>query len=309
MSDVKIATSRQWRVADDSQTHSSIRINGLDWGGDGPVALLHHANGFCAAVWDPMVQLLGSHYRVIAIDARGHGDSDSPTLPEGANWGRFADDLATIAEQILNETGSNRIHYGIGSSFGGTIMAAVEARRPNTFARIVMFDPPLQPSDECVEKLKIDPAIIEFAREGLADQARKRRAIWPSRLAAKASWKNKPAFQSWSSEVFDLYVNECFKDLPDGNVSLKCRPALEAAVYQAITSIDALEIAARVACPALLVHASRGFFPKAIHDLFASRMSSGSCYVADSGHLVPLEAPALCAQLLIDFDSWLSKDR
>jgi len=33
---------------------SAIEIALLDWGGEGPLALLHHANGFCAAAWAPL---------------------------------------------------------------------------------------------------------------------------------------------------------------------------------------------------------------------------------------------------------------
>ena len=294
---------RRWRVADSGDIHGSICISGLDWGGDRPIALLHHANGFCAAIWKPVARLLKSRYRVIAIDARGHGESDAPALPEGVHWNRFADDLASVAEQILKETGRARIHYGIGSSLGGTVTAIAESRRPNTFARIALLDPPLHPGDEWIRKLEIDPSTMRFAKAGLAAQARHRRAMWPSRSAVEAAWKDKSAFQDWEPEAFDLYVEACLRDLADGSVSLKCRPAIEAAVFKGITGIDALKVAAHVSCPALIVHAMRGMFPQAIHQLFASRFSNGTYIEADAGHLIPLEVPTLCALMLEDFDS------
>ena len=51
-----------------------IEIALLDWGGDGPPALLHHANGFCAGLWGGVADRLRSHFRLIAMDARGHDD-------------------------------------------------------------------------------------------------------------------------------------------------------------------------------------------------------------------------------------------
>ena len=56
-----------------SLPENGVEIAILDWGGDGPLALLHHANGFSAAVWGPVAEHLRGRFRVVAVDARGHG--------------------------------------------------------------------------------------------------------------------------------------------------------------------------------------------------------------------------------------------
>ena len=208
MNSLKGAVRRRWHIADAAVSRDGMTISGLDWGGDGPIALLQHANGFCAASLAPLAQLLRRHYRVIAIDARGHGDSGQPPLPEGVRWKRFADDLAATARQILDETGRERIDYGIGSSFGGTCTAIAEARHPNTFARIAMLDPPVRPNEAWLKKMGLDPAVARSDGPGLAEQAKKRRESWPSREAVRHAWKDKPTFQSWTPEAFELYLNE-----------------------------------------------------------------------------------------------------
>ena len=38
---------------------SGVEIAVLDFGGRGPAALLHHATGFCAALWAPVAERLG----------------------------------------------------------------------------------------------------------------------------------------------------------------------------------------------------------------------------------------------------------
>lgn len=301
MNSLKGAARRHWRIEDAAGTRNGMGISGLDWGGDGPIALLHHPNGFCAAMLAPLAQQLRPHYRVIAIDARGHGDSDQPRLPEGVRWDRFAEDLASIAAQILNETGHDRIEYGIGSSFGGTATAIAEALHPGTFARIAMLDPPVRPTDAQLATIGLDSAAMARDR-GLADQARKRRETWPSREAVRDAWKDKPTFLSWTPEAFEIYLNEGFKVLPDGSVALKCTPRVEAAVFDAASAdIDMYDAVAAVTCPALLVHAGQGHFPPPFHELFASRFQNGSYLVVDAGHLMPLESPALCAELLLEF--------
>ena len=69
----------------------------LDWGGDGPLALLHHANGFCAGTWGLLAERLRPHYRVVALDARGHGDSTSPPVGPAYRWIEFMNDLIAVA--------------------------------------------------------------------------------------------------------------------------------------------------------------------------------------------------------------------
>ena len=302
MKSLEGAVRRRWWIEGAAGTRNGMGIGGLDWDGDEPVALLHHANGFCAATLAPLAQRLRPHYRAIAIDARGQGDSDVPLLPEGVLWERFADDLASVARQILIETGRDRIDYAIGSSFGGTVSAIAEARYPGTFARIAMLDPPVHLGDEWLQKPGLDPAVKARARPELVQRASKRRSIWPSRQAIREAWRDKPTFLTWTREAFDLYINEGFRDLPDGSVALKCSPEVEAAVFAATAAdADMFDAVTAVACPTLLLHAGQGYFPPPIHELFASRFQNGVCRVADAGHLMPFEDPDLCAGLLLDF--------
>ncbi len=302
MNSLQGAVRRRWWIEGAAGTRGGMGIAGLDWGGDSPIALLHHANGFCAATLAPLAQLLNPHYRVIAIDGRGQGDSDSPLLPEGVQWERFADDIAAVAAQILDETGHDRIEYGIGSSFGGTVTAIAEARRPGTFARIAMLDPPLHLSDEWLKEAGVDIAVRARARPELVDVARRRRAVWPSREVIRQAWKDKPMFAAWTSEAFDLYINEGFRDLPDGTVMLKCSPEVEAAVFEATSpDLNIFEVVTAVACPTLLVHAGRGYFPLLLHEKFAAQFQNGEFLNADAGHLMPLEVPEYCAELLLAF--------
>ena len=88
----------------------SLRL--LDWGGSGPLALLAHANGFCAGVWDPVALHLRRRFRVIAFDARGHGDSSKP--PDSAyGWSTFAEDLIALARVLVAELGLRRVGLGV----------------------------------------------------------------------------------------------------------------------------------------------------------------------------------------------------
>ena len=103
---------------------SDIALSGWDFGQAGrPVALLHHANGLCGACWLEVAQLLSHAYHVIAIDARGHGDSEGIaeglTTPTDFAWASFVDDLIVVAECVVQMLDVKTIHSGVGSSFGG----------------------------------------------------------------------------------------------------------------------------------------------------------------------------------------------
>ena len=77
-----------------------VEIALLDWGGSGPLALLHHANGFCAATWALLAERLRPHYRVVALDARGHGDSTCPAPGPAYRWTEFMHDFVAVAEHL-----------------------------------------------------------------------------------------------------------------------------------------------------------------------------------------------------------------
>src|SRR5262245_53064992 len=88
----------------------------LDFGGAGPLALAHHANGFCKGMWAEVASLLRGRVRLVALDARGHGDSSQPEAPAAYAWREFALDFAAVAGRLVAESG-RPLALGIGHSF------------------------------------------------------------------------------------------------------------------------------------------------------------------------------------------------
>ncbi len=273
-----------------------MEIAWLDWGGDGPLALLHHANGFCAALWDLVAERLRPRFRVIALDARGHGDSSSPPPATGYRWESFVGDLVALVERVLSDLGRTRVDYGIGHSFGGTTTAMAAGRRPELFGRIGMLDPVLVPPPEVL------PPTFRTGGNPMAELARKRRDVWPSRQAILEAWTREGhAFDAWDRRALELYVAEGFRDRPDGQVELKCRREVEAAVFDQNASIDSFREAPKLQAPVLLVRAARGNFPRALYDAYASRVPDARIVEIDAGHLLPMEAPDATADALLRF--------
>jgi pimeloyl-ACP methyl ester carboxylesterase len=273
-----------------------IEIAILDWGGSRPLALLHHANGFCAAVWGVVAEALRPFYRVVALDARGHGDSSKPQEREAYRWERFADDLIRVAELLAGEQPEGRVALGMGHSFGGTATLTAAAERPGLFQRIVLLDPPLVPQGGAA--LLTQPS--EY-RDRLAGAARDRQRVRASREEARRVWAGRKFFANWDPRVLDLYVAEGLRDRPDGQVELKCPGEVEAAVFEQGGTLDSFAAARILTVPALLLWARDGTFPRALYESIAAVMPEGRVEDVPAGHLVVMERPALVAEIALRF--------
>ena len=271
---------------------SPVEIAVQDWGGEGPLALFHHANGFCAALWAGVAERLRDRFRVIAMDARGHGDSSQPPLGEPATWERLCDDLEEVAEHWFEASGQRRIALGLGHSFGGTLMMCVAARRPEIFDRLVLVDPVIFPEN-------VDRS--QARGNELAVRTLKRTRRWESRAEARAFFGEKELFEAWEPRAIDLYVDEALRDCPDGGVELKCSPEVESSIFGGPSSLDIHGEADRLETPTLLLWARAGNFERVVFDDLAARMRAGRVEDVDAGHLIPMENPQVVADAVVRF--------
>jgi len=277
------------------QVGPGIEIAILDWGGSRPLALLHHANGFCAGVWGVVAQALRPFFRVVALDARGHGDSSKPQWREAYRWECFTDDLVRVAELLAADQTDGRVALGMGHSFGGTATLFAAARRPELFQRIVLVDPVL-PS----RTLAVPAERAEHGRR-LAGAARDRQQVRPSRQEARRAWAGRKFFANWDPRVLDLYVAEGLRDRPDGQVELKCPGEVEATIFEQAGTLDPLAAAQGLSVPALLLRARDGNFPRAVYESIAAAMQHGRVEDVEAGHLVVMERPDLVADAALRF--------
>jgi pimeloyl-ACP methyl ester carboxylesterase len=96
--------------------------------------ILLHGHGNEAHLWDDFVPCVTPHYRVIAVDQRGHGDSDwDPQARYDSD--AMADDLEAITAAL----GIDRFVL-IGFSMGGRVSMTFAARHPERLAGLVLVD-------------------------------------------------------------------------------------------------------------------------------------------------------------------------
>jgi len=272
---------------------SGIEIALLDWGGDGPPALLHHANGFCAGLWGLVAERLRLHFRLIAMDARGHGESSKPDPSDDAcyEWSRFGEDAGAVAHQLVAELGAPSL-LGVGHSFGGTALMMASAADPGLFRRLVLVDPVLPTPSFYADVLARGPG----ENRDLAASARKRRQVFDSRAEARDIWAGRAVFQRWDPRALDLYAEYGLLPHAGGGVELACPGEIEAAIFDHARRVDAWELASRLRVPALILCAERGNFGRAMYDQVAARMRDARIVDVPTGHLVPMERPDLVAE-------------
>src|SRR5215208_1403836 len=86
----------------------------VDGRSDGPWLTCLHALASNLRLWEPQVGPLGAAFRVLRMDARGHGESTADD-PAGS-----VDDLAADVTAVWDALGIERSHV-LGLSLGGMI--------------------------------------------------------------------------------------------------------------------------------------------------------------------------------------------
>jgi pimeloyl-ACP methyl ester carboxylesterase len=112
-----------------------VTIAGDSWGNSfGPLVILQHGGGQTRHAWRGTGEMLGkAGYHVVAIDARGHGDSD--WAPDGV-YGQdsMVDDLVAVIGAL-----GNRRPVLVGASMGGgTSLVAVGEERVDATALVLV---------------------------------------------------------------------------------------------------------------------------------------------------------------------------
>ena len=103
--------------------------------GEGPVILLSHGYGATAQMWAGQLAPLSEHYRVIAWDMRGHGQTASPEDPGCYSEAETVADMAAI----LDAEGADDAIIG-GLSLGGYMSLAFNLVHPERTRALMLFD-------------------------------------------------------------------------------------------------------------------------------------------------------------------------
>ena len=265
----------------DVRSGDGINLKLRMMGGSGPDLLVCHATGFHGLAYRPLAQCLKEHFRVWALDFRGHGASGA--APDGDYaWSGMGVDVAACAAAI----GGDRL-YGFGHSMGGAALLLAERSAPGLFAGLFLYEPIVLPRGFFAAP-NANP---------LAAGARNRREVFNSRAEALARYSSRSPLGVMRADALAAYVEGAFVDLPDGRVRLACSAETEARTFEASGGL-ATEEAAGISVPATVAAGTVGGVPNpgAFASAVAEALPQGRFMsFEDLGHFGPLEAPGVVA--------------
>ena len=247
-----------------------------------PVVLLHGITGH-ARTWDEEAEALAPHYRVIALDQRGHGDSDPPADAD-YTIATLADDLAAFADALRLDTFAL-----VGLSLGGRVAIQYAATQPARVSRLMIID--------------IGPDIAPGGRFRVGSMM----AGTPERFD---SIDEVVAFQRannprYSEALLRARVHHGVRPLPDGGFTWKYDRGLRDLIRSGRFSdpIDLWPAWRDLACPTVLV---RGVESDILTADMAAKMIEAQpkarlVDVADAGHTVPGDQPDVFLEVLRQF--------
>lgn len=123
------------------KTHSG-HVHGVSLGAqDAPGLVLLHSNGGAWRQYSAMLGRLSDHYRCVAIDLPGQGDSFP--LPDHWDVETYGDAVAEVVAQLdLKEA------TVLGCSIGGSVAMDLAARHSGHFERLILVETPARTTEE-----------------------------------------------------------------------------------------------------------------------------------------------------------------
>jgi esterase len=121
---------------------NGLRLHYLDWGGaDLPPMVLLHGVRLQAHTWDMAALLLRDKYRLIAVDQRGHGDSDwtSESDFEKDTFELMLEDTRQLVEHFSTTFGWKKFVL-VGMSMGGITAMRYAAQYSDRLSALCIVD-------------------------------------------------------------------------------------------------------------------------------------------------------------------------
>ena len=265
-----------------------LSLRYLDWGAPNePAVVLLHGGGQSAHTWDACCLILARSYRCLALDQRGHGDSD--WSPDGAyGFEDHARDLAGFVDRL-----GLRRPLLVGMSMGGINATVYASRHASRLRGLVSVDVGPDVQFEPVQRLMQGLGAYRFfastrdAAERLSRQGARRPV---SLLENTLSYNLREADDARWTWKYDP------------------RTLTEKTAEQILAPRQAIwGMLGGLTCPALVVRgADSEVFSEADAARFTNHLPRGSCVtVPGARHSVQTDNPRGLAAAIVAFDESL----
>jgi 3-oxoadipate enol-lactonase len=241
--------------------------------GSGPPVLLIHGLGWDHSLWNPTVERLAKHCRVVAADTRGHGATDRPDGPYDMEM--LARDYAALADAL----GLAGICV-IGLSQGGMVAQSLTLLRPDLVCALVLISTSCKSDLSLRDNMEARIAAMEKAGPEAAARAAAESIFSPHWRAANPAALMR--FIAWRSAMPTAPLTAATRALYDFDLSREL---------------------SRIAVPTLVVAGQEDTLtrPHGMQEMAALVPGAEYRLVPGSGHMIPVEQPEALHALVATF--------
>jgi pimeloyl-ACP methyl ester carboxylesterase len=257
-----------------------ISSNGVDLfihtGGEGRPVLLIHGYPLDGTIWEPQITGLGETARIIAPDLRGHGASAPAPGPYSMDL--LAEDCANVLEALEI---SEPVVVG-GLSMGGYIALAFYRNFPKQVAGLVLAA--TRAGADSPEGKAGRDAAAKLAQDMGADAIA---ASMLPKMLAPSTYETQPALVA---KVQKMMAATSVEGIIGDLAAMKNRP-------------DSTPLLPEISVPTLIIHGAEDqILPRSEAEVMYKAIPDAQMKIlANAGHLISLEQPALFNNALQDF--------
>ncbi len=257
------------------------RLHYLEWNPRGRRTLVClHGNSANAWWWQPMTEALGdSDFRILALDLRGHGESDRVRPPAYLPTD-YAEDIArflkgmALADPVV-----------VGHSMGGICVLALVVNYPNLVRAAVVVDVAVTSShrrNRYLQRLRALPTVT-----------------YPDLETAKARFRLMPNEGAIPATTIAMIGEKSLGRTDDGRYTMK----FDRESFFGGDGLDVVDAICRVRIPLMLVRGERSriMTTEAAERAAASNPVARLVTIAGAHHHVLLERPASLASTVREF--------
>ena len=242
--------------------------------GSGPPVILLHGLEMDSTIYDHQVDTLRDSYRVVTIDAPGHGDS--APVPVGIDFYQYADMVGAIADRL----GITEAAWG-GQSMGGFTIIRLALMHPERVKALVLID--TQAHSEDPDKLAQYEAFLTVSLDrGVSEDLVNILML----VFFGSTYASKPESDTWRKKLLAI-------DVPGAHAMIR-------AVF------DRDDVHARlgeILCPAVVLHGEEdvAIDPERGEELARDLPDASFVKISAAGHASPAEQPEAVTEAIRAF--------
>ncbi|MFQ5471959.1 MAG: alpha/beta fold hydrolase [Dehalococcoidia bacterium] len=269
----------------------------VDWHGSGPPLILLHGLSSNARIWDFVAPRLTDHFRVVAVDQRGHGLSDVPR--DAYSFAEVTGDILAILDHFAMER-----PIIVGHSWGGSVTIQIAADSPDQTAGVVL----------------VDGGIMDVGARLTWEQAEKQMRPpelngIPVKTFLTAARQFPDMRDLWNTELEQMFLSNF--EIRNGKVYRRLPIDQHMQIVRALFDQGTHKLLSKVECPALAVLARREpendlarqwmkWREESVEVAEKSLPDGKVIWMEDSIHDIPIQRPTELAAAIIDFGSELA---